>query len=200
MRGGESSVHFLPQTLKLTSTGTVTILETTGKRTWRKMIRFPGSLMADGFCCSNRQINYFFCCCWKLSSRGRVQCDCTWLTEERMNIWSWWNDLVRCKLNGKLECLLAFNRKLSAVWFQNICHEKLKQTSFLRWRLVYVAGSHCICIHFGFVFFFLAQAFQERDPERRNKNTLVLSLMFLLLGVITLATYIIQVSVTMLKC
>lgn len=48
--------------------------------------------------------------------------------------------------------------------------------------------------------FFLAQAFQETDGEKRNKNTLVLSLMFLLLGVITLATYIIQVSVTVLKC
>lgn len=54
---------------------------------------------------------------------------------------------------------------------------------------------------FGLFFFFSpAQAFQEEDPERRNKNTVVLSLMFLLLGVITLATYIIQVSVTMLKC
>ncbi|XP_040520292.1 ATP-binding cassette sub-family B member 5 isoform X4 [Gallus gallus] len=45
---------------------------------------------------------------------------------------------------------------------------------------------------FAVIFGKIIGAFQERDPERRNKNTLVLSLMFLLLGVITLATYIIQ--------
>lgn len=48
--------------------------------------------------------------------------------------------------------------------------------------------------------FFLAQAFQETDAEKRSKNTLLLSLMFLLLGVITLVAYIIQVSVTTQKC
>lgn len=53
---------------------------------------------------------------------------------------------------------------------------------------------------FIYLFIFLAQAFQETDAEKRSKNTLVLSLMFLLLGVITLAAYIIQVSVTTLKC
>uniref|UniRef100_A0A803XPJ8 ABC-type xenobiotic transporter n=1 Tax=Meleagris gallopavo TaxID=9103 RepID=A0A803XPJ8_MELGA len=45
---------------------------------------------------------------------------------------------------------------------------------------------------FAVIFGKIIGAFQEKDPERRNKNTLVLSLMFLLLGVITLATYIIQ--------
>uniref|UniRef100_A0A8C2TL80 ATP binding cassette subfamily B member 5 n=1 Tax=Coturnix japonica TaxID=93934 RepID=A0A8C2TL80_COTJA len=45
---------------------------------------------------------------------------------------------------------------------------------------------------FAVIFGKIIGAFQETDPERRNKNTLVLSLMFLLLGVITLATYIIQ--------
>uniref|UniRef100_A0A8C3L6M8 ATP-binding cassette sub-family B member 5 n=1 Tax=Chrysolophus pictus TaxID=9089 RepID=A0A8C3L6M8_CHRPC len=45
---------------------------------------------------------------------------------------------------------------------------------------------------FAVIFGKIIGAFQEDDPERRNKNTLVLSLMFLLLGVITLATYIIQ--------
>ncbi|XP_065609379.1 ATP-binding cassette sub-family B member 5 [Cyrtonyx montezumae] len=45
---------------------------------------------------------------------------------------------------------------------------------------------------FAVIFGKIIGAFQETDPEKRNKNTLVLSLMFLLLGVITLATYIIQ--------
>ncbi|KAM6338977.1 ATP-binding cassette sub-family B member 5 [Podargus strigoides] len=45
---------------------------------------------------------------------------------------------------------------------------------------------------FAVIFGKIIGAFQETDPEKRSKNTLVLSLMFLLLGVITLATYIIQ--------
>ncbi|XP_064300530.1 ATP-binding cassette sub-family B member 5 isoform X3 [Phalacrocorax carbo] len=45
---------------------------------------------------------------------------------------------------------------------------------------------------FSVIFGKIIGAFQETDPEKRNKNTLVLSLMFLLLGVITLAAYIIQ--------
>ncbi|XP_064023312.1 ATP-binding cassette sub-family B member 5 [Pogoniulus pusillus] len=45
---------------------------------------------------------------------------------------------------------------------------------------------------FAVIFGKIIGAFQERDPEKRSKNTLVLSLMFLLLGVIILAAYIIQ--------
>ncbi|XP_074754153.1 ATP-binding cassette sub-family B member 5 isoform X2 [Athene noctua] len=45
---------------------------------------------------------------------------------------------------------------------------------------------------FAVLFGKIIGAFQETDTEKRSKNTLVLSLMFLLLGVITLATYIIQ--------
>uniref|UniRef100_A0A8C8BBR8 ATP-binding cassette sub-family B member 5 n=1 Tax=Otus sunia TaxID=257818 RepID=A0A8C8BBR8_9STRI len=45
---------------------------------------------------------------------------------------------------------------------------------------------------FAVLFGKIIGAFQETDAEKRNKNTLVLSLMFLLLGVITLATHIIQ--------
>ncbi|XP_069716416.1 ATP-binding cassette sub-family B member 5 [Phaenicophaeus curvirostris] len=45
---------------------------------------------------------------------------------------------------------------------------------------------------FAVVFGKVIGAFQETDPEKRNKNTLVLSLMFLLLGVIILVAYIIQ--------
>ncbi|NXM71059.1 MDR1 protein, partial [Serilophus lunatus] len=45
---------------------------------------------------------------------------------------------------------------------------------------------------FAVVFGKIIGAFQERDPEKRSKNTLVLSLMFLLLGGIILAAYIIQ--------
>ncbi|NXJ75962.1 MDR1 protein, partial [Trogon melanurus] len=45
---------------------------------------------------------------------------------------------------------------------------------------------------FAVIFGKIIGAFQETDAEKRSKNTLVLSLMFLLLGVITLAAYIIQ--------
>ncbi|NXW35425.1 MDR1 protein, partial [Phaetusa simplex] len=45
---------------------------------------------------------------------------------------------------------------------------------------------------FAVIFGKIIGAFQETNPEKRSKNTLVLSLMFLLLGVITLAAYIIQ--------
>ncbi|NXS93696.1 MDR1 protein, partial [Jacana jacana] len=45
---------------------------------------------------------------------------------------------------------------------------------------------------FAVIFGKIIGAFQETDPEKRSKNTVVLSLMFLLLGVITLAAYIIQ--------
>ncbi|NWV07564.1 MDR1 protein, partial [Ptilonorhynchus violaceus] len=45
---------------------------------------------------------------------------------------------------------------------------------------------------FAVIFGKVIGAFQERDPEKRSKNTLVLSLMFLLLGVIILIAYIIQ--------
>ncbi|NXP20086.1 MDR1 protein, partial [Scytalopus superciliaris] len=45
---------------------------------------------------------------------------------------------------------------------------------------------------FAVIFGKIIGAFQERDPVKRSKNTVVLSLMFLLLGVIILAAYIIQ--------
>ncbi|NWH93324.1 MDR1 protein, partial [Aegithalos caudatus] len=45
---------------------------------------------------------------------------------------------------------------------------------------------------FAVIFGKIIGAFQERDPVKRSKNTVVLSLIFLLLGVIILAAYIIQ--------
>ncbi|NXO70939.1 MDR1 protein, partial [Phainopepla nitens] len=45
---------------------------------------------------------------------------------------------------------------------------------------------------FAVVFAKIIGAFQERDPEKRSKSTVVLSLIFLLLGVIILAAYIVQ--------
>ncbi|NXH93162.1 MDR1 protein, partial [Edolisoma coerulescens] len=45
---------------------------------------------------------------------------------------------------------------------------------------------------FAVVFGKIIGAFQERDPEKRSKNTVLLSLIFLLLGVIILVAYIIQ--------
>ncbi|NWR05352.1 MDR1 protein, partial [Paradoxornis webbianus] len=45
---------------------------------------------------------------------------------------------------------------------------------------------------FAVIFGKIIGAFQERDPVKRSKNTVVLSLVFLLLGVIILAAYIIQ--------
>ncbi|NXB59692.1 MDR1 protein, partial [Struthidea cinerea] len=45
---------------------------------------------------------------------------------------------------------------------------------------------------FAVIFGKIIGAFQERDPEKRSKTTVLLSLIFLLLGVIILAAYIIQ--------
>ncbi|XP_030088446.2 ATP-binding cassette sub-family B member 5 isoform X2 [Serinus canaria] len=45
---------------------------------------------------------------------------------------------------------------------------------------------------FAVVFGKIIGAFQETDPEKRSKNTVLFSLIFLLLGVIILAAYIIQ--------
>ncbi|XP_064267922.1 ATP-binding cassette sub-family B member 5 isoform X1 [Passer domesticus] len=45
---------------------------------------------------------------------------------------------------------------------------------------------------FAVIFGKIIGAFQERDPEKRSKNTVLLSLIFLVLGVIILAAYIIQ--------
>ncbi|XP_031965933.1 ATP-binding cassette sub-family B member 5 isoform X2 [Corvus moneduloides] len=45
---------------------------------------------------------------------------------------------------------------------------------------------------FAVIFGKIIGAFQERHPEKRSKNTVLLSLIFLLLGVIILAAYIIQ--------
>ncbi|NWS25767.1 MDR1 protein, partial [Polioptila caerulea] len=45
---------------------------------------------------------------------------------------------------------------------------------------------------FAVIFAKIIGAFQERDPEKRSKNTVVLSLVFLLLGVIIFAAYVIQ--------
>ncbi|NXA54463.1 MDR1 protein, partial [Nothocercus julius] len=45
---------------------------------------------------------------------------------------------------------------------------------------------------FAVIFGKIIGAFQETDAVKRSKNTLLLSLMFLLLGVITLAAYIVQ--------
>ncbi|XP_030120658.4 ATP-binding cassette sub-family B member 5 isoform X5 [Taeniopygia guttata] len=45
---------------------------------------------------------------------------------------------------------------------------------------------------FAVIFGKIIGAFQERDPEKRSKNTVLLSLIFLLLGVIILSAYIIQ--------
>ncbi|XP_030301088.1 ATP-binding cassette sub-family B member 5 [Calypte anna] len=45
---------------------------------------------------------------------------------------------------------------------------------------------------FAVIFGKIIGAFQETDPEKRSKNTVVLSLMFLLIGVITLVAYVVQ--------
>ncbi|NXA74523.1 MDR1 protein, partial [Thryothorus ludovicianus] len=45
---------------------------------------------------------------------------------------------------------------------------------------------------FAVIFAKIIGAFQETDPEKRSKNTVVLSLIFLILGVIIFAAYIIQ--------
>ncbi|KFO71118.1 Multidrug resistance protein 1, partial [Cuculus canorus] len=88
---------------------------------------------------------------------------------------------------------------------QEFHEENLPAVSYLRilalnkpeWPYVLlgvIAAAVIGAVHpaFAVVFGKIIGAFQETDPEKRSKNTLVLSLMFLLLGVIILVAYIIQ--------
>ncbi|XP_050174693.1 ATP-binding cassette sub-family B member 5 [Myiozetetes cayanensis] len=70
----------------------------------------------------------------------------------------------------------------------------LNKPEWLYLLLGVIAAAVIGAVHptFAVIFGKIIGAFQERDPVKRSKNTLVLSLMFLLLGVIILAAYIIQ--------
>uniref|UniRef100_A0A8B9SCY1 ABC-type xenobiotic transporter n=1 Tax=Apteryx owenii TaxID=8824 RepID=A0A8B9SCY1_APTOW len=77
---------------------------------------------------------------------------------------------------------------------QNVLILALNKPEWLYVVLGVIAAAISGGVHpaFAVIFGKIIGAFQETDPEKRNKNTLVLSLMFLLLGVITLAAYIVQ--------
>ncbi|XP_027733749.1 ATP-binding cassette sub-family B member 5 [Empidonax traillii] len=70
----------------------------------------------------------------------------------------------------------------------------LNKPEWLYLLLGVIAAAVIGAVHpaFAVIFGKVIGAFQETDPVKRSKNTLVLSLMFLLLGVIILAAYIIQ--------
>ncbi|NXY34317.1 MDR1 protein, partial [Pomatorhinus ruficollis] len=85
------------------------------------------------------------------------------------------------------------------------CEENLPAVSYLKilalnkpeWFYVLmgvIAAAVIGAVHpaFAVIFGKIIGAFQERDPVKRSKNTVVLSLIFLLLGVIILAAYIVQ--------
>ncbi|NXG33987.1 MDR1 protein, partial [Dromaius novaehollandiae] len=87
---------------------------------------------------------------------------------------------------------LSVEENLPAVSYSRIL--ALNKPEWLYVLLGVIAAAILGGVHpaFAVIFGKIIGAFQETDPEKRSKNTLVLSLMFLLLGVITLAAYIIQ--------
>ncbi|NXL87260.1 MDR1 protein, partial [Alectura lathami] len=105
----------------------------------------------------------------------------------------WFVKTVHCSKPNELLLPGDFHEEnLPAVPYSRIL--ALNKPEWLYVLLGVIAAAVLGGVHpaFAVIFGKIIGAFQETDPEKRNKNTLVLSLMFLLLGVITLATYIVQ--------
>ncbi|XP_030350574.1 ATP-binding cassette sub-family B member 5 isoform X2 [Strigops habroptila] len=96
------------------------------------------------------------------------------------------------KSSGKKEKKELEEENLPAVPYSRIL--ALNKPEWLYVLLGVIAAAVLGGVHptFALVYGKVIGAFQETDPEKRSKNTLLLSLMFLLLGVITLAAYIVQ--------
>uniref|UniRef100_A0A672TWY6 ABC-type xenobiotic transporter n=1 Tax=Strigops habroptila TaxID=2489341 RepID=A0A672TWY6_STRHB len=96
------------------------------------------------------------------------------------------------KSSGKKEKKELEVENLPAVPYSRIL--ALNKPEWLYVLLGVIAAAVLGGVHptFALVYGKVIGAFQETDPEKRSKNTLLLSLMFLLLGVITLAAYIVQ--------
>ncbi|XP_051465832.1 ATP-binding cassette sub-family B member 5 isoform X2 [Apus apus] len=91
------------------------------------------------------------------------------------------------KKNKQLE-----EENLPAVPYSRILALNKPEWLYVLLGVIAAAISGAVHPAFAVIFGKIIGAFQETDPEKRNKNTVVLSLMFLLLGVITLIAYIIQ--------
>uniref|UniRef100_A0A8C0I8D5 ABC-type xenobiotic transporter n=1 Tax=Bubo bubo TaxID=30461 RepID=A0A8C0I8D5_BUBBB len=96
------------------------------------------------------------------------------------------------KSSGKKKKKELEKENLPAVPYSRILALNKPEWLYVLLGVIAAAVSGGVHPAFAVLFGKIIGAFQETDKEKRNKNTLVLSLMFLLLGVITLATYIIQ--------
>ncbi|XP_010180454.1 PREDICTED: multidrug resistance protein 1-like [Mesitornis unicolor] len=96
------------------------------------------------------------------------------------------------KSSGKKKKKELKEENLPAVPYSRILALNKPEWLYVLLGVIAAAISGGVHPAFAVIFGKIIGAFQETDPEKRNKNTLVFSLMFLLLGVITLAAYIIQ--------
>ncbi|XP_010127954.1 PREDICTED: multidrug resistance protein 1-like, partial [Chlamydotis macqueenii] len=96
------------------------------------------------------------------------------------------------KSSGKKKKKKLEEENLPAVPYSRILALNKPEWLYVLLGVIAAAISGGVHPAFAVIFGKIIGAFQETDPEKRNKNTLVLSLMFLLLGVITLVTQIIQ--------
>ncbi|XP_054240801.1 ATP-binding cassette sub-family B member 5 [Indicator indicator] len=93
---------------------------------------------------------------------------------------------------GKRKKIELEEENLPAVPYSRILALNKPEWLYVLLGVIAAAISGAVHPAFAVIFGKIIGAFQETDPEKRSKNTLVLSLMFLLLGVIILAAYIIQ--------
>ncbi|XP_032847569.2 ATP-binding cassette sub-family B member 5 [Tyto alba] len=96
------------------------------------------------------------------------------------------------KSSGKKKKIELEEENLPAVPYSRILALNKPEWLYVLLGMIAAAISGGVHPAFAVIFGKIIGAFQETDPEKRNKNTLVLSLMFLLLGVIILATHLIQ--------
>ncbi|XP_010013816.1 PREDICTED: multidrug resistance protein 1-like [Nestor notabilis] len=96
------------------------------------------------------------------------------------------------KSSGKKEKEELEEENLPAVPYSRILALNKPEWLYVLLGVIAAAVLGGIYPAFALVYGKVIGAFQETDPEKRSKNTLLLSLMFLLLGVITLAAYIVQ--------
>ncbi|XP_010147784.1 PREDICTED: multidrug resistance protein 1-like [Eurypyga helias] len=100
--------------------------------------------------------------------------------------------LSKKKSSGKKKKKELEEENLPAVPYSRILALNKPEWLYVLLGVIAAAISGGVHPAFAVIFGKIIGAFQETDPEKRSKNTVVLSLMFLLLGVITLVAYIIQ--------
>ncbi|KAM6422510.1 LOW QUALITY PROTEIN: ATP-binding cassette sub-family B member 5 [Rhynochetos jubatus] len=100
--------------------------------------------------------------------------------------------LSKKKSSGKKKKKELEEENLPAVSYSRILALNKPEWLYVLLGVIAAAISGGVHPAFAVIFGKIIGAFQETDPEKRSKNTVVLSLMFLLLGVITLVAYIIQ--------